>query len=81
MPPWRGWAEATLKNGAAWLGIDVDACAASVTVTVEVLTLPVDGLNPTATTRVLLLSGGGRVTASLRHGLWNELPQPLRAFR
>jgi hypothetical protein len=59
-------------NEAAWRGIDVDAEAARAMVTVEVLTLPVDGPAPDDTTMVLTLNGVSRVAASLRDGRWND---------
>jgi hypothetical protein len=65
-------------NEAAWLGIDIDVPAARVTVTLEVLTVPVSGPAPLDTVRLLVLSGVSRVAASLRNGLWNDAEAPVQ---
>lgn len=50
------------------------------TVTFDVLTLPVEGPAPESALTALVLDGVSRIAASLRNGLWNDLTAPVESL-
>jgi hypothetical protein len=62
----------TAISEATCLGIEVDEPAATVTMRLEVLTLPPDGFETTNREVTMVLSDVGRIAASLRAQNWND---------